>query len=93
MVKETFIFNQKIEKFIRLVEFFKKEHNVEIFLAEISGKRWSYVAGIKSDSLLPVQRIKLNEKYGLVITNFGNLPIEKQFEVIREIRKVLEIDI
>jgi len=86
MVKEIFTFsmlkNAKIEKI-------ESEYGLRVIPVVIIGRRWSF-AGDNTD-IIPGQsrRIQLDDKSGIVVYNWNNVPTEKQSTVEKEIRKIL----
>ncbi len=66
----------------------KEKFGVCVWFAEILGRRWSYIAGEKSDDLfMPPERIKINDRLGVVIECEDE---EKLKEVIEFLKKRLE---
>jgi hypothetical protein len=49
----------------RLCDDFCHQYGITLAICEIFGKRWSFIAG-NGDSLYAGERIRLNEKYGLI---------------------------
>jgi hypothetical protein len=85
-VKEIFIFSMLKNLKIHEIE---AEYGLRIIPVEIIGRRWSF-AGDNTD-IIPGQsrRIQLDDKSGIVIYNWDNVPIVKQPAVEQEIRKLL----
>ncbi len=91
MEKETSTSKDRlIAKFMEITELIKKEYNVNIWLVEILGKRWSYIAGEREDSLLPPERIQLNERFGVVSNNWERIPPEERENIISSLKKIIE---
>ncbi len=66
----------------------KEKFGVCVWFAEILGRRWSYIAGEKSDDLfIPPERIKINDRLGVVIECEDE---EKLKDVIEFLKKRLE---
>ncbi len=66
----------------------KEKFGVCVWFAEILGRRWSYIAGEKSDDLfMPPERIKINDRLGVVIECEDEKKLE---DVIEFLKKRLE---
>jgi len=86
MAKETSISELK-EAFNIIAHEIKREYNAHIWLIEVFGKRHSYIAGCKDDSFLPPEVIYINEKYAVVSSDWGKLPLEKKEELFSLLNK------
>ncbi|HOP86417.1 MAG TPA: hypothetical protein PLM71_04850 [Syntrophorhabdaceae bacterium] len=86
MAKETFIFELK-EAFNIIADEIKREYNAHIWLIEVLGKRYSYIAGCKDDSFLPPEFIYISEKFAVASSDWGKLPIEKKEELFSFLNK------
>ncbi len=66
----------------------KEKFGVCVWFAEILGRRWSYIAGEKSDDLfMPPERIKIDDRLGVVIECEDE---EKLKDVIEFLKRKLE---
>lgn len=92
MEKETSTSKNKlIAKFIETTELIKEKYDVNIWLVEILGRRWSYIAGEREDSpLLPPECTQLNERFGVVSNNWERIPPEERENIISSLKKIIE---
>ncbi len=60
MVKETYTFEKIADEVL-------EKFGVNVWFAEVAGKRWSYIAGNPDSSFLPPVKFKLSENLGLVV--------------------------
>lgn len=85
MEKEIFI-----SRFLELVDKLKKQYGINIWLVEVLGKRYSFVAGHKEDSFLPPEKIHLNEKYAVVSDEWWKLPEEEKDKFLEGLKTLLK---
>ncbi len=87
MVRETYSSDSDLqEKLNQLAEDIQKKYNINVWFVKILGKRLSYFAGETEIKLLPAKHKKLNEKFGIVSSEWGKLG-EKQMECIVKLAK------
>ncbi|NOY79139.1 MAG: hypothetical protein GXO76_14900 [Calditrichaeota bacterium] len=93
MANATSTFNESfLAAFLEIAEAVKSEFGVYLQVAEILGKRWSFVAGEPEGStFLPSKRLMLNEHLGLIAENWEVLPREKQEEILSVLREKLAV--
>ena len=86
--KETSI-SELIQEFKRISLPIEEKYRVSVQLVRISGRRWSYIAGKETDnfSLAPAERIRLNEKLGVVVYGRENTPLNRQ-EILNVFKKL-----
>ncbi|MDK2922062.1 MAG: hypothetical protein PWR24_1619 [Desulfonauticus sp.] len=78
-----------ISRFEEYVEELKEKYGVNIWLVEVLGKRYAYIAGHREDIFLPPKKIYLNERFVLFSNQWEMIP-----EMERErLLKVLKEDI
>jgi len=85
-VKETCTFKTK-EAFGKISEHLYKTESVILQLAEISGKRWSYIAGRKPESYPFCEQRRLNDRYGIILysrSSIDNKNKEMLFNKIKD---------
>ena len=83
-----------IKKLIYVADLVKEKYNVSIWFAEILGKRWSYIAGQKEGeiSLLPPERIELNERFGIVSDMWGKIPVNERESLISSLKETIKYE-
>lgn len=95
MEKETSTSKEDlIKKLIYVANLVKEKYNVSIWFAEILGKRWSYIAGQKEGeiSLLPPERIELNERFGIVSDMWGKIPVNERESLISSLKETIKYE-
>ena len=103
MEKETCIFeraDEKIEgrslneRLSWITDFLEQELGINVWFVEILGKRWSYLAGGRKalSAFLPPKRIRLNERYGVVldIDSWNRIPHRQRRELLTFLQKAIE---
>jgi hypothetical protein len=67
-------------------------YGVNVWFAEIMGKRWSYIAGCMEDgeTLLPPRRIELNGRFGIISDGWDRIPADESEAVVSSLRKAAE---
>jgi hypothetical protein len=93
MEKETSISKENlIEKLHYAAKLVKEKYGVSIWFAEIMGRRWSYLAGQKEGeiSLLPLERIELNERFGIVSDMWGKIPPDEREKLISSLKDTIK---
>ena len=92
MERETSISKEQMVREINaLAETLEKRHGVRLWLVEVLGRRWSYVAGQqdKGVSLLPPHRIRLNDRFGIVSHGWADLPCEEKKRLLGLLREAV----
>jgi len=66
-------------------------YGVEVWFAEIMGRRWSYLAGRKQGgaTLLPPHRIELTGRYGLVSDGWERIPAGRGEAIVSSLREAI----
>ncbi len=86
MARETYT-SEFLEKLSLISKEVKEKFGVTVWFAEILGKRWSYIAGEKSDDIfMPPERIKLSERLGAVV-EFDEISDEELEEIVKFLRE------
>ena len=67
-------------------------YGVNIWFAEIMGKRWSYLAGMtgEGDPLLAARRIELTDRFGIISDGWDRIPADESEAIVASLRKVAE---
>jgi hypothetical protein len=85
--------SEVIQEFLKISSSLEKQHNVVIHLAEIQGRRWSYLEGSKSKKLSPLlpRRIMLTNYLGLIVYGMEEttLNVEQIKGKFKKIEKLL----
>ena len=81
-----------IEKLHYAAKLVKEKYGVSIWFAEIMGRRWSYLAGQTEGepSLLPPERIELNNRFGVVSDKWENIPVNERKQIISSLKETLK---
>lgn len=66
-----------------------ERYGVRVWFAEILGKRWSYIAGCGGESPLPLHRILLTPRFGLVAENWNCIPSAEEEALLLFLRNFL----
>ena len=94
MVKETSTSKLLLlKKENELSSFIRSKYGVNLFLAEITGRRWSYITGrdnVNAVSFLFYERIRLDRHFGIVAEGWQRIPDEKKDEFISVFKKMVE---
>ena len=70
----------------------RDRHGVSIWFVEILGRRWSYVAGLRDNrSFLPLERIDLNGRYGVVSGRWNDIAAEEKEHIIISVKEMLAL--
>ncbi|MCM8778713.1 MAG: hypothetical protein NC898_06545 [Candidatus Omnitrophica bacterium] len=83
MERETSI--SKRGFFTKLAKEVKEKYKINVWFAEILGKRWSYLGGEESSDYL-IEKIQLEERLGLVIAKGLDKFEYKKEEILKLIR-------
>lgn len=88
--KETFT-SDFLQKFSELAELLEKKCKVVIQLAQVLGKRWSYLSGItcKQEDMSPPERIKIHNNLGVIIYNWSTLSMEERRDILETVKKFI----
>ena len=78
-----------IEKLNDFSHYCKEKYSVNIWFAQILGKRWSYIAGEKSSLPFPSVGVKLRNNLGIVIEETQGLSEEKRNLITSEAKKII----
>ncbi len=80
-------------KLARVADLVKKEYGVNIWFAEILGKRWSYIAGQREGeiSLFPSDRIRLNKRFGIVSNRWKEIPVTERGKILSSLKEQIKI--
>jgi hypothetical protein len=91
MEKETSISKGIIQAFNKKAEEVENEYSLNLQLVEISGSRWSYVAGYidKTTINLPPAKLKLTDKIGILIYNGTRDPLVTA-KIKRELLEIIK---
>ena len=75
-------------KLDRLAEIVSEQFGVDFYFCEVIGKRWSFFAG-REDVYMPLTRIEITEKYGIIIddTNISKTTIS---DIVIMIKKIMQ---
>jgi hypothetical protein len=81
-----------IARLVSTVSHVKEQYGVDIWFAEILGKRWSYIAGSTQggDSLLPPERIELSERFGLVSDGWSQIPAGEREKIVSSLKEAVK---
>ena len=81
-----------IEKLAGTADLVKDRYGVNIWFAEILGKRWSYIAGQRKGeiSLLPLERIRLNKRLGMVSDGWVKTPACGREEILALLKEQIK---
>ena len=92
MVSGTSTSRKRLEDHLdRIAQQILDTYGVEVWFAEILGRRWSYVAGRKQEgALLPTRRIELTGRYGMVSDGWERIPAETGQALVCSLREVIE---
>ncbi len=94
MGKETSISKENlIEKLHYAAKLVKEKYGVSIWFAEIMGRRWSYLAGQTEGepSLLPPERIELNNRFGAVSDKWEKIPATEREYLLSSLKEQIKI--
>ncbi|MFH0964978.1 MAG: hypothetical protein V2A58_13340 [Planctomycetota bacterium] len=66
-------------------------YGVRLWLVEVLGSRWSYVAGPETDAPMPraLSRIALDDRLGIVADGWDQLPESCRTEFLGSLRRLL----
>jgi len=75
------------------ISFLEKKYRVVVQIAEIQGRRWSYLGGsrMKDIPIVPPGQIRLNDRLGIVVYNWHRLPEERKKTLLSELKKILGV--
>ncbi len=94
MVKETFTSEETLiaRHFDQMVQHIWVMYGVNVWFAEIMGKRWSYITGRKEKgtSLLPPRRIKITDRFGFISDGWENIPADESGIIISSLIKAVK---
>jgi len=81
--------------FDQMVQHIQAMYSVNVWFAEIMGRRWSCIAGRTEEGafLFPPRRIELTDRFGIISDGWGNIPADESETIIslpREAVKVYE---
>jgi len=81
-----------IEKLACVADLVKERYGVNIWFAEILGERWSYIAGQREGeiSLLPLERIRLNKRLGMVSDGWVKIPAYGREEILSSLKEQIK---
>jgi hypothetical protein len=70
----------------------KKKYDVDIWFAEILGKRWSYIAGSKEKGIpfSPPKRIELGNRFGMVSDGWHKIPTKDKERLISSLKETVK---
>ncbi len=90
MARETFSSDDLRERLNRLAEDIQKKYNINVWFVKIFGKRLSYYAGEIEIKLLPAKHIRLNDRFGIVTSEWGKLGKKQMEDIISFAKSILE---
>jgi len=78
--------------FERVAQNILDAYGVDLCLAEIMGRRWSYIAGRKKggNAFSPPQRIRLTGRFGIVSDGWERIPASEGTLLIESLKKAVE---
>ncbi len=92
MEKETCIFRQTLTGYLNwTARYIQETYGVNVWFAEIMGRRWSYIAGSRGEesSLSPPSRIEITDRFGLVSDGWENIPSDESEAIISRLRETI----
>ena len=92
MARETSISREALKLYLdQTAQHIGKAYGVDVWFAEIMGRRWSYIAGRKEQgtSLLPPRRIELTGRFGIVSNGWENIPADEIKRLIASMREAV----
>jgi hypothetical protein len=80
-----------IVRLVSAADLIKKKYDVDIWFAEILGKRWSYIAGSKEEGIpfSPPERIELGNRFGMVSDGWHKIPAEDKERLISSLKETV----
>ncbi|MBN2398330.1 MAG: hypothetical protein JXI32_08110 [Deltaproteobacteria bacterium] len=78
--------------FTEMARRIRDTYGIDVWFAEITGKRWSYLAGGtgEEESLLPARRIELTDRFGIISDGWDRIPADESEAIISSFRKAVE---
>lgn len=93
MERETFTFKEGLKVYLnQMAQRMMETYGVDVWFAEIMGKRWSYIAGRKKEkdvALLPPRRIELTGRFGIVSDGWERVPTDEAEIIISLLREAV----
>jgi len=86
--------NRLTKKLNQMAALMKRKYGIHVRFAEILGKRWSYIAGEKEDTLTLslTKRIKINERFGLITDRWEEIPEKERNSLFLLLQRMLKKD-
>jgi len=90
MEKGTFTSKKDLKESLRQVAaLIKRNYGVSVWFVEILGKRWSYLAG-EEEMISPVnERVKINERFGLIADRWKGIPAKDRHKIIASVKRII----
>ena len=81
-----------VEQLTNTANLINEKYGVSIWFAEILGRRWSYIGGQREGeiSLLPPERIQLNERFGIVSGMWNRIPADEREKLISSLKEMIK---
>lgn len=78
--------------FDRTAQRIRDTYGVDIWFAEIMGRRWSYIAGRREEggALSPPRRIELTGRFGIVSDGWNRIPADEGEAIVASLKKAVE---
>lgn len=82
-----------VERFNQMAVHIKESYGINIWLAEIMGRRWSYLEGnhCGGDILSPPQRIVIDDRFGIVSDGWNKIPSDERIGIIQSLQQILKM--
>ncbi len=78
--------------FTEMARRIRDTYGIDVWFAEITGKRWSYLAGRtgEEESPLPARRIELTDRFGMISDEWDRIPADESEAIVSSLRKAAE---
>ena len=93
MVKETSTSREALRSYLdEKSRYIRDVYGIDICFVEIIGRRWSYLAGRKGETLspFPPRRITLTDRFGIVSDGWENIPVDQGEIIISSLKEALK---